>query len=192
MQTRGGATLREVVQNPVQLFVAPFTESANFLLKSVPFSPNPILFAGLSATIVLQASYLSNRGNVLLKLARWDAAEKDITASIAIQSDNAKVIFNLILIQKLFVVVFASLQIGIKFPTKSKTTFIAIKQCKGFCFLANWDQVGFNSIPIQLKNCSFCFTLNWNQVTNKKTAPLQCKGNIVTALSQHLFFLLHC
>ena len=171
MQTRGGgATLREVVQNPVQLFVAPFTESANFLLKSVPSSPNPILLTGLSATIVLQASYLSNRGNVLLKLARWDAAEKDITASIAIQSDNAKVIFNLILIQKLFVVVFASLQIGIKFPTKSKTTSIAIKQCKGFCFLANWDQVGFNSI--QLTNCSFCFTLNWNQVTNKKNGSI--------------------
>ena len=45
-------------------------------------------------SFIFQASYLSNRGNVLLKLARWQDAEKDITASIELQSDNAKVIFS--------------------------------------------------------------------------------------------------
>ena len=40
-----------------------------------------------------QASYLSNRGNVLLKLRRWEAAEKDISAAIDLSPDNAKVAF---------------------------------------------------------------------------------------------------
>ena len=40
-----------------------------------------------------QASYLSNRGNVLLKLGRWEAAEKDISAAIDLSPDNAKVAF---------------------------------------------------------------------------------------------------
>ena len=41
---------------------------------------------------LFQASYQSNRGNVYLKLKRFKDAEDDISASIALAPNNAKVI----------------------------------------------------------------------------------------------------
>ena len=71
-----------------------------------------------------QASYLSNRGNVLLKLGRWEAAEKDISAAIDLSPDNAKVafcicafVFDQTMPRLLFVFVYLSL----------------IRHCEGYC-----------------------------------------------------------